>query len=84
MNTKTQSPHPVGSSAWFAVLRVASPATLSSLIADVDMLSQGADREALAIRAAAESALRANVGDSEADRMMQDLTPNEVSATAVR
>jgi hypothetical protein len=60
----------------FGVLRVASPATLASLIADVDMLGKGADREALALREAAETELRANVGDADAERMMAE-TPNE-------
>lgn len=75
MQNKTESPRHVGSSALSGVLRVASPATLSSLIADVDMLGKGADREALAIRASAEKELRANVGDVEAERMMAE-TPN--------
>jgi hypothetical protein len=70
MQTKTESPRHVGSSAWLGILRVASPATLAGLIADVDMLGNGADREVLAIRAAAEKELRENVGDAEADCMM--------------
>ena len=74
-NTKTVTPRLVGSSALFGVLRVASPATLASLIADVDMLGNGAGREALTLRAAAENELRANVGDEEAERMMTE-TPN--------
>ena len=49
---------------------VASPTTLASLIADVDCLSMGADQQAEILRAEAYCALSANVGDIEADEMI--------------
>jgi hypothetical protein len=53
-----------------AILRVASPATLASLIADID--EHGPDPATVSIRQAAETVLTANVGADEARRMIAD------------
>jgi hypothetical protein len=67
---KTEKRASVRSCDLLSVLRVASPRTLASIIGDVDLFGKGADREALAIRAAAEKALRENVGDEDAERIL--------------
>lgn len=49
-----------------------SPKTLASLIADIQMLGKGADRDELEIERLATKVLQANVGDMEAKAMIAD------------
>jgi hypothetical protein len=49
----------------------ASPLTLASFIRDIEALGKGASSDAIRLAKEADGILRCNVGDAEADAMIQ-------------
>lgn len=59
------------------LIGIMSPRTLASLIADIQMLGKGADRDELEIERHATKALESIVGDLEAKAMIADACNEE-------
>ncbi|MFH1603389.1 MAG: hypothetical protein ABIH03_05735 [Pseudomonadota bacterium] len=56
------------------IIALMSPTTLASLIADIQRLGTGAQYECLQLERDAMAALVANVGEDEAEKLIEEMT----------